>query len=339
VLASRLVRTAARRRAGVLTVVGAAVLALLGAAGANAVQSSDTTREPTRLQDANAALESKSRSVVLELYALDSRRAQVEARVAQLRARSAEVQAEREAARRHLDLVQDALATAEARLGERLRQLYVEGEPDPLGVLLGSESLHEALATIDNLDRFAELDREILADVKRARVELRGAAERLADESARVEALLRDAEQARASLVAAQAERRAYLESIRRQQNLNAAQLAALENQSQAAEEKSAEIAPPPFSGPPSGGRTMVVEATGYSLPGTTATGIPVGWGVVAVDPRVIPLGTRMTIPGYGEGVAADTGSAVRGNIIDLWFPTRAQALQWGRRTVTITLH
>jgi 3D (Asp-Asp-Asp) domain-containing protein len=53
----------------------------------------------------------------------------------------------------------------------------------------------------------------------------------------------------------------------------------------------------------------------------------------------VIPLGTRLTIPGYGEGVAADTGTAVRGNAIDLWFPTLEQANAWGRRTVTITLH
>ena len=57
----------------------------------------------------------------------------------------------------------------------------------------------------------------------------------------------------------------------------------------------------------------MTVSATGYCLRGTTATGIPVGWGVVAVDPSVIPLGTRMTIPGYGEGVAADTGSRGQG--------------------------
>jgi 3D (Asp-Asp-Asp) domain-containing protein len=46
-----------------------------------------------------------------------------------------------------------------------------------------------------------------------------------------------------------------------------------------------------------------------------------------------------MSIPGYGEGVAADTGGGVRGAMIDLWFPTLAQALAWGRRTVTITLH
>jgi len=53
----------------------------------------------------------------------------------------------------------------------------------------------------------------------------------------------------------------------------------------------------------------------------------------------LIPLGTRLTVPGYGEGVAADTGSAVQGATIDLWFPTGAQALAWGRRTITITLH
>ena len=82
----------------------------------------------------------------------------------------------------------------------------------------------------------------------------------------------------------------------------------------------------------------ITVSSTGYALRGHTATGIPTGPGVVAVDPAVIPLGTRLTIPGYGAGVAADTGGNVRGNVIDLWFPTRQQALAWGRRTVTITL-
>lgn len=89
----------------------------------------------------------------------------------------------------------------------------------------------------------------------------------------------------------------------------------------------------------PSGARTITVSATGYALPGRTATGIPVGWGVVAVDPSVIPLGSHFTIPGYGEGVAADIGGAVRGATIDLWFPTAAGAHAWGRRTVTIVLH
>jgi 3D (Asp-Asp-Asp) domain-containing protein len=81
------------------------------------------------------------------------------------------------------------------------------------------------------------------------------------------------------------------------------------------------------------------VSATGYSLGGSTATGLPVGWGVAAVDPSVIPLGTHMTVPGYGEAIAADTGGAIVGATIDLWFPTTAQAMAWGRRIVTISLH
>jgi 3D (Asp-Asp-Asp) domain-containing protein len=97
--------------------------------------------------------------------------------------------------------------------------------------------------------------------------------------------------------------------------------------------------APPSPPAPPAAGQTLTVTATGYALAGTTATGLPVGPGVVAVDPSVIPLGTRMTIPGYGEGVAADTGTAVQGPAIDLWFATDAQARAWGRRTLTITLH
>ena len=87
------------------------------------------------------------------------------------------------------------------------------------------------------------------------------------------------------------------------------------------------------------GGRSITVAATGYSLGGSTATGLPVGWGVAAVDPSVIPLGTHMTVPGYGEAIAADTGGAVVGATIDLWFPTPAQAMAWGRRIVTIALH
>jgi len=89
----------------------------------------------------------------------------------------------------------------------------------------------------------------------------------------------------------------------------------------------------------PVGSRTLVVDAVAYHLPGHTASGLPVGVGVIAVDPSVIPLGTRVFVPGYGPAVAADTGSAIRGAIIDLWMPSTAAARAWGRRTVTITVY
>jgi 3D (Asp-Asp-Asp) domain-containing protein len=84
---------------------------------------------------------------------------------------------------------------------------------------------------------------------------------------------------------------------------------------------------------------TLQVDAVAYSLPGSTALGIPVRRGVVAVDPRLIPLGTKLHVPGYGKAVAADVGVAIRGRIIDLWFPTLRAARSWGRRTVTITVY
>jgi len=90
---------------------------------------------------------------------------------------------------------------------------------------------------------------------------------------------------------------------------------------------------------PPGQSRTVVVDAVAYHLPGRTASGLPVGPGIVAVDPRVIPLGTRLFIPGYGPGIAADTGSAVKGLLIDLWMPSTAEARRWGLRTVTITIY
>ncbi|MBA4493285.1 3D domain-containing protein [Paenactinomyces guangxiensis] len=84
---------------------------------------------------------------------------------------------------------------------------------------------------------------------------------------------------------------------------------------------------------------TMTVEATGYTHTGNrTATGTYPKRGTVAVDPDVIPLGTKLYIPGYGYGVAEDTGGAVNGRIIDLFFETRSEAIKWGRRTVTIKI-
>jgi 3D (Asp-Asp-Asp) domain-containing protein len=141
----------------------------------------------------------------------------------------------------------------------------------------------------------------------------------------------------------------AYVARLTRQRTLNARQITrlraaaqqiAVRSQTVAAEQQDAPAAAAPsLPEPVVTGRTLTVTATGYSLAGHTSTGMPVGWGVVAVDPGLIPLGTRLSIPGYGAGVAADTGGAVQGATIDLWFPTPAQALAWGRRTVTVTLH
>lgn len=85
--------------------------------------------------------------------------------------------------------------------------------------------------------------------------------------------------------------------------------------------------------------KALRVEATAYCLRGQTRTGTPVRKGVVAVDPKVIPLGSVLYVEGYGWGRAEDTGAAIKGNKIDVWLPTREEALKWGRRTVTVYVY
>jgi len=69
---------------------------------------------------------------------------------------------------------------------------------------------------------------------------------------------------------------------------------------------------------------------------GYTATGMKAGKGVIAVDPKVIPLGTKVYVEGYGMAVAADVGGAIKGNKIDVCMDTVAECKQWGRKTVTL---
>lgn len=83
------------------------------------------------------------------------------------------------------------------------------------------------------------------------------------------------------------------------------------------------------------------VEASAYTMAegsgtGLTSTGVVPYHGVVAVDPDVIPYGTRMYIPGYGFAVAADCGGAINGNTIDLFMEDYGDAISWGRRDVTV---
>ncbi|CUK72643.1 TPA: resuscitation-promoting factor [Listeria monocytogenes] len=93
-------------------------------------------------------------------------------------------------------------------------------------------------------------------------------------------------------------------------------------------------------SSTPSGGKTYRMESTAYSGGGTTAYGINLsanpGLKVIAVDPRIIPLGSKVWVEGYGEAIAGDTGGAIKGNIVDVYFPNESQCYSWGRRMVTV---
>jgi len=88
-------------------------------------------------------------------------------------------------------------------------------------------------------------------------------------------------------------------------------------------------------------GPTSAFVATAYSLRGKTASGRMVSRGLIAADPRLLPLGSRVRLdhPGYsGEYLVADTGGMIRGRRIDIWTPSSREAMRFGRRTVKLTV-
>jgi len=302
---------------------------------------------PKQLRERQASLSARSHGALLSLYALDSRLSRATSELAALHGRAEALRADQERVRREVAVVQGNLEASQQILGARLRTLYEEGEPDAIAVLLGATSLDDAVTRLDELERSARQGAQAATDARDGRTKLRGLALELAARVREVQTLQAQAIQTAKALRRERAGRVAYLTSLARQQSLTKRQIRALDARARRVVVKAQQVqASPSASTTPTaapwvaaGPRTLTVTSTGYTLKGRTATGLPVGLGIVAVDPSVIPLGTRLTIPGYGEGIAADTGGAVQGMTIDLWFPSLTEAMAWGRRTVTVTLH
>ena len=147
-------------------------------------------------------------------------------------------------------------------------------------------------------------------------------------EQAAQEQTQKEQEQAQAAAQAQAAQEQAQKEQAAQQQ-----QQAAQQQQQQSQQQAS--------------GKSMTVEATAYTAncagcSGTTATGVNLksnpNQRVIAVDPSVIPLGSKVYVEGYGQAVAADTGGAIKGNRIDVFVSSDSAAQDWGRRSVKITV-
>jgi 3D (Asp-Asp-Asp) domain-containing protein len=336
-----------RRRSLPFAAIALAVMIAPAVGGASRSHGISTLRA----QD--AAIAARSRSAVLGLYSLDQRLARANAELATLDGQARSLRAARASLRLQLAAARRGMRITERELGRRVRTLYEQGNVEPIEILFGAKNLDEAVTGIDNLSTVSTQGEEVLAQLKAQKERLAAAADELASRQAALTAATREAEAIASALSSARAQRASFIASLAAKRRLTQRQIAAVVARARAAQKRTealAQAAPVPaaapadddaasVSGSVAAGRTLTVSATGYALGGTTSTGLPVGYGVVAVDPSVIPLGTHMTVPGYGEAVAADTGGAVSGATIDLWFPTVAQANAWGRRTVTIVLH
>ena len=308
----------------------AVVLALTAASAALAAPGTGTSNRDATAQQ----LDTRTHQALLSLYALDSQLQSWRARLGSLERAAAALRQQRVSLREGLGAAQTSLHTGKRRLAAELRVLYERGEVNSVAVVLGAKSLSAGLSRLEDLSRVADQGRQIVAVTSAAHRRLLRSQRLLAAKERRLERSLAAARQAEARLAAAAGSRAAYVSSLRAQ--LRAEQVRTVEAQAQTVQQRSQQLQP--TTSPPSGKRQLTVSATCYDLSGRTATGMPVGHGVVAVDPSVIPLGTRMYVPGYGNGVAADVGGAIKGDVIDLWM-TPSECAAWGRRTVTITIY
>jgi peptidoglycan hydrolase CwlO-like protein len=220
-----------------------------------------------------------------------------------------------------------------------------------IDVLIDSKSFGElleranAVTTILNADKniFGALEQDLM-QIEEDKREIDVQQKRLAEEQ---QVLVKQQEELNTNLQKRQAsltEVQAKYSEINQEMAEAQAQLQAAQEQIRKEQEARTALATPVSSFAPTGVELYVV-ATAYS-PEESGAITHLGYNIrtnpnmklIAVDPNVIPLGKKVWVEGYGEAIAGDTGSAIKGHKIDVLVPNRATALSWGRKTVKIVI-
>lgn len=333
--------------------------ALVGIALPAAVKGALGGKGAASLRAHRAQLQQRSHNALLELYSIETQLERARAQVTALDRGKAQLERESASLRSSLTLAHRTIAATRRTLADRARALYESGEVnDPIAIMLGAGSIDDAVTQLESLEQITNQQNAILRQSQEAQSRLLTLKTNLERRKAALDQLRYRAQANTRSLEAARSAKASTIHRLTSARALTGRQLADLSAQAIRAATISIKKEPSttpstspttvttttvtttaPSSGSNSGGRQLSVSSTCYCLRGNTASGLPVGPGIIATDPTVIPLGTSVFVPGYGKAVAADTGSAVKGDTIDLWVASCAQASAYGRRTVTITVY
>jgi cystine transport system substrate-binding protein len=356
------------RRVAIGAVLTAALIAAVSASAAGPADEAEQQRAV--LEDLQAGEE----QALVDLFAADSALGRAEERAQRLEERLAGVRDRVDETQRSLEISQSNLLVARKLLNERIEQWYRMDQIDAIEIILGSDSLSDVIDQFDAIERMSSRDADVVRGTRDFAAETKERQRSLQDQEQQVEQLVAAARAEADRLAAARATKEALVSDLRRQASLTSSRIERLDQAAQEAAARAEAIQaeqaasaggsptadparsgdggapdagggtatpPPDVETPPpgaSGGQQITVSATAYSIHGTTASGLPTAYGVCATDPSVIPMGTRFSVPGYGTCVAGDTGSAIIGNTIDVWFPELSQAQAWGRQSVTVTI-
>jgi len=256
-----------------------------------------------------------------------------------------------------LNQVKNNVKAKEDLFGKRVRAMYISGGDSYLDILLGSENLSDFMSRVDTVSKVMKFDKNVVTKLKKEKEAIAKQKENLDQEKNKLSALKKNNEVALLRLNKNVEEEKRVLSKVNeKEKELVAASEAAKAKAAKEAEEnskQSKEVAANNSnssegqtlsrgeSNSGSYSKVMMMEATAYAGHGITASGNPTnrnpnGYSTIAVDPRVIPMYSKVYVEGYGYAIALDTGGAIQGNRIDLFMNSEAECNSWGRRTVKV---
>lgn len=255
-----------------------------------------------------------------------------------------------------LNQVKNNVKAKEDLFGKRVRAMYISGGDSYLDILLASESLSDFMSRIDTVSKIMRFDKNVVIKLKEEKEAIVKEKENLDQEKNKLVSLKKSNEVTLLRLNKSVEEEKKALSNVKEKENQIVASEAAKaketqENSKRAKEAK--EVASNNSnssegqtlsrgeSNSGSYSKVMMMEATAYAGHGITASGNPTnrnpnGYSTIAVDPRVIPMYSKVYVEGYGYAIALDTGGAIQGNRIDLFMNSEAECNSWGRRTVKV---
>lgn len=235
-----------------------------------------------------------------------------------------------------LEAVENTSKAQDDLFKRRVRAMYISGTDSYLQVLLESDNLGDFLSRFDMITQVIKFDNQVIAKLKGEKQAIAKQEEALNHEKYKLEALKTSNENALAKLSNDIKEQKGLLNKTAEKEK----QLLAANTTSESKSVKGGSLSRG-MSNSISYSQVLDMQSTAYSGNGITASGAETkrnadGYSTIAVDPRVIPLGSRVYVDGYGYAVAEDTGGAIKGNIIDVFFFSESEARGWGRRSVKV---
>ncbi|NEZ47578.1 hypothetical protein FDF74_10285 [Clostridium niameyense] len=246
-----------------------------------------------------------------------------------------------------LNETQNNVKGKEELFGKRVRAMYIDGEYSYLHIILDSKNLSDFVTRVDTVSRIMKFDKNVIAKLKAEKEAVEKQKENLVNENNNLASLKKKNEDTLLAVNRKVSEEKRVLSKITEKEN----QLVASEEEKN---RKAKEIAANNVKSVPKGeplsrggsqpissSKVLVMEATAYSGDSITAGGHkpvrnPNGYSTIAVDPRVIPFGTKVYVEGYGYAIADDIGGRIKGNIIDVFLTSEAECNSWGRRNVKV---